>query len=195
MSWILGEWREVESSPSTGKCSARPAGKPGDFLLALQHLRRSLPRHSIPAAINTGRPVCVFQGMAESIGPMWANQNPILSRGRTASRQARPRPRTKERVGRTTLFSSSTMSSDRLFLDRVGRHQSPSLLHRRSQNNTHSSQAWGKGDISTLPGTRHFYFALTLSVSHQHLCLDLATILREQSCALGMGICREEAKR
>jgi len=32
------------------------------------------------------------------------------------------------------LFSSSAMSSGRLFLDRVGRHQSPSPLHRRDQN-------------------------------------------------------------
>jgi hypothetical protein len=46
----------------------------------------------------------------------------------------RPRPQVKERVGRTTLFSSSAMSSGRLFLDRVGRHQSPSPLHRRDQN-------------------------------------------------------------
>jgi hypothetical protein len=46
----------------------------------------------------------------------------------------RPRAQVKERVGRTTLFSSSAMSSGRLFLDRVGRHQSPSPLHRRDQN-------------------------------------------------------------
>ena len=46
----------------------------------------------------------------------------------------RPRAQVQERVGRTTLFSSSAMSSGRLFLDRVGRHQSPSPLHRREQN-------------------------------------------------------------
>jgi len=34
----------------------------------------------------------------------------------------RPRAQVKERVGRTTLSSSSSMSSGRLFLDRVGRH-------------------------------------------------------------------------
>ena len=45
-----------------------------------------------------------------------------------------PATQVKERVGRTTLFSSSAMSSGRLFLDRVGRHQSPSPLHRRDQN-------------------------------------------------------------
>jgi hypothetical protein len=52
---FLGEWREGKVRPVTGKCSARPAGKPGDFLLVLEPLRRSLRRHSIPAASkNTG---------------------------------------------------------------------------------------------------------------------------------------------
>jgi hypothetical protein len=53
------------------------------------------------------------------------------------------------------------MSSDRLFLDRVGRHQSPSPLHRHEQSNTHISKPRPKGDISTLQRRRHFYFALT----------------------------------
>jgi hypothetical protein len=48
----------------------------------------------------------------------------------------RPRAQVKERVGRTTPFSSSAMSSGRLFLDRVGRHQSPSPLHRHDQDNS-----------------------------------------------------------
>jgi hypothetical protein len=65
------------------------------------------------------------------------------------------------RDGRRAPYPSSAMSSGRLFLDRVARQQSPSPLHRHSQNNTHSSEARAKGDISTLPGGRHFYFALT----------------------------------
>jgi hypothetical protein len=48
----------------------------------------------------------------------------------------RPRAQVKERVGRTTPFSSSAMSSGRLFLDRVGRHQSPSPLRRHGQHNS-----------------------------------------------------------
>ena len=48
----------------------------------------------------------------------------------------RPRAQVKERVGRTTLFSSSAMSSGRLFLDRGGRHQSTSPLRRHPQNNS-----------------------------------------------------------
>jgi hypothetical protein len=53
-------------------------------------------------------------------------------------------------------------SSGRLFLDRVGRHQSPSPLHRPSQFNMRFSQAPVIGDISTLPAGGHFYFALTI---------------------------------
>jgi hypothetical protein len=57
--------------------------------------------------------------------------------------------------------SSSAMSSDRLFLDRVARQHCPSPLHRQSQNNMRSQQAQAKGDISILPARGHFYFALT----------------------------------
>jgi hypothetical protein len=48
----------------------------------------------------------------------------------------RPRYRAIGRAGRNyTSCPSSAMSSDRLILDRVGRHQSPSPLHRHPQNN------------------------------------------------------------
>jgi hypothetical protein len=69
-------------------------------------------------------------------------------------------PDSKARRKETRLPIVAT-SSDRLFLDRVGRHQSPSPLHRHSQFNMHFSQAPAKGDISTLPAGGHFYFALT----------------------------------
>ena len=47
----------------------------------------------------------------------------------------RPRYQAIGRAGRNyTSCPSSAMSSDRLILDRVGRHQSPSPLHRRHQN-------------------------------------------------------------
>ena len=42
--------------------------------------------------------------------------------------------RVRERAGRITLSPIVLMSSGRLFLDRVGRHQSPSPLHRQAQN-------------------------------------------------------------
>ena len=44
---------------------------------------------------------------------------------------------------------------------RVARQQGPSLLHRHTQINMQFSDAWAKGDILTLPGRGHFYFALT----------------------------------
>jgi hypothetical protein len=62
-SWLVNrrKWREGESSPYTGKFSARPAGKPG-YLLAKENLRRSLPRHFFHSvAKNTERSVCVFK--------------------------------------------------------------------------------------------------------------------------------------
>jgi hypothetical protein len=67
-------------------------------------------------------------------------------------------PGHKARRKKTRLPIVAT-SSDRLFLDRVGRHQSPSPLHRHPQFNMHFSQARQKGtfllcqqgDISTLP--------------------------------------------
>jgi hypothetical protein len=122
-----------------------------------------------------------FEGMAESIGPMLVKPNPGGGTGRLPDHERRVPPtlsndkvthrlrleaigpvtQAKERVGRTTLLSSSAMSSDRLFLDRVARQHCPSPLHRHPQITTHSSQAQAKGDISTLLGRGHFYFALT----------------------------------
>ena len=86
----------------------------------------------------------------------------IKSWGRsTASRWSAPGP-AKGRDGRNAPCSSSAMSSGRLFLDRVARQQSPSPLHRHEQINMHSAESQAKGDISTLPGRGHFYFALTV---------------------------------
>ncbi len=54
------------------------------------------------------------------------------------------------------------MSSGRLFLDRVGRHQSLSPLYRHTQTNMHFLKRQDKGNISTLPAGGHFYFVLTM---------------------------------
>src|SRR5215471_16061918 len=70
--------------------------------------------------------------MAESINPMEG-----LCKPKDPSRTPPPvdlRARIRERAGRITLSPIVLMSSGRLFLDRVGRHQSPSSLHRRDQN-------------------------------------------------------------
>jgi hypothetical protein len=62
------------------------------------------------------------------------NQKPNPEDGTVPPPAGQPRTQVKERAGRITLFSSSAMSSGRLFLDRVARQQSPSPLHRRDQN-------------------------------------------------------------
>jgi hypothetical protein len=76
----------------------------------------------------------------------------------------RPRTQVEERVGRTTLCSSSAMSSDRLFLDRGARQHCPSPLHRHGQTTTPPHPARLKPDISTLQRIGHFYFALTSKI-------------------------------
>jgi hypothetical protein len=72
-----------------------------------------------------------------------------------------PRAPVKGRDGRTAPHPSSTMSSGRLFLDRVARQHCPSPLHRHGQNNMHPLPAPAEQDISTLQRIGHFYFALT----------------------------------
>jgi hypothetical protein len=69
-----------------------------------------------------------------------------------------PDPEARRKETRLPIVATS---SGRLFLDRVGRHQSPSPLHRHTQFNMRFSQAPAIGDISTLPAGGHFYFALT----------------------------------
>src|ERR1022692_5016768 len=81
--------------------------------------------------------------------------------GRIPPPVGRPRGPAKGRDGRTAPCSSSAMSPDRLFLDRVARQQCPSPLHRQCPTNTHPLPAPSKPDISTLQRVGHFYFALT----------------------------------
>ena len=107
------------------------------------------------AGISTLR----FQGMTESIAPMCSTNLARIYRVPVGSG-----PDHQARRKETRLLIVAT-SSGRLFLDRVGRHQSPSPLHRHTQFNMHFSQAPAKGDISTLPARGHFYFALTLSLT------------------------------
>ena len=75
-----------------------------------------------------------FPGIPESIGPMWWSKPNHLDLGwGAASRWSAPGP-SKGRDGinyAPCSSASSAMSSGRLFLDRVARQQSPSLLHRQ----------------------------------------------------------------
>jgi hypothetical protein len=162
---IRRQWREGESSPATGNLSARPAGKPGS-LFAKERLRRSLLRHCLVATAKHPQfSGCVFKAWRNLSGPMWfQDRNQTPGRGRAASRRSAPSPGKRTRRKGRAPSHRPQMSSDRLFLDRVGRHQSPSPLYRHPQFNMHFSHAPAKGDISTLPAGGHFYFALTPSV-------------------------------
>jgi hypothetical protein len=153
-----------QSSPFTGKLSARPAGKPGDFLIAKESLRRSLPRHLLPApAKNTEAPQYAFlEAWRNLSGPMGfqkSKPNPEPRPNRLPPVRLSPGKGTRREDHAPS--HRPQMSSGRLFLDRVGRHQSPSPLHRHEQHNMRSPEDRGEGDISTLPAWGHFYFALT----------------------------------
>ena len=135
MSAIRRTWREVESSPLTGKLSARPAGKPGDFLIAKESLRRFLPRHHIATKNNTEGPQYAFLKAWRNLsGPMgFPKQNQTLGWEPTASRWSAPGPGKRTRREDHALSHRPQMSSDRLFLDRVARQHCPSPLPRQTQ--------------------------------------------------------------
>lgn len=88
--------------------------------------------------------------------------NPSLSWNRCLP-PAAPDPSSRTRREEHALLIVP-MSSGRLFLDRVGRHQSPSPLHRHAQTNTHFPSHYSKPELSILLGRGTFYFALTLKV-------------------------------
>ena len=162
----IGRWRE-------GKVRPLPGNSPHDRLVSRvifsslkESLRRSLRRHWFPQLQRTilGAQYAFFKAWRNLSGPMWfpkQTQNQTLGRDRAASRRSAPSPGSRTRREEHAPSHRPQMSSGRLFLDRVARQQSPSLLHRQPQHNTHSSGDRAKGDISTLLGGRHFYFALT----------------------------------
>jgi len=161
---IQQEVARRQSSPDTGKFSARPAGKPGSEFVK-ESLRRSLRCHWLPAPINTAAPPYAFSEAWRNLSVRCGSKPKTKPWVETILPPAgRPRAQGKGRAGRITPFSLSAMSSGRLILDRVGRHQSPSLLPRQEQNNTRSREYQGKGDISILRRERHFYFALTQAI-------------------------------
>ena len=171
---IRREWHEGESSPRTGKLSARPAGKPGVF--SRQREFATIPY--LPLRFHRRQHYAAglrFSGMAESIGPMGfkvksKNQNHLNPSGEPPPVGRPPAPG-KGRDGRNYApCSSSAMSSGRLFLDRVARQQGPSPLHRHTQHNMPLSVSPAKGDISILLGRGHFYFALTIHCPLLTIC-------------------------
>jgi len=165
MNSIQKEWREGKVRPIPGNSPHDPAGRPGYF--SRQREFATIPSRPLLSALQRTilrRPVCVFKAWRNLSGPMWfpkPKQNQTLGWGRAASRWSAPGPGSRTWREDHAPSHRPQMSSGRLFLDRGARQQSPSLLHRQPQNNTHSSSDWAKGDISTLPGRGHFYFALT----------------------------------
>jgi hypothetical protein len=166
MGLILGEWREGKVRPSPGNAPrAQPVSRGMSSLWSICDDPFGATRFP-QLQVLPGPSVGVFQAWRNLSGPMGAqpqnqSQNQILGRDHTASRWSAPGPGQRTRREDHALSHRPQMSSGRLFLDRVARQHCPSSLHRRSQINTHSERAGAKGDISTLPGTRHFYFALT----------------------------------
>jgi hypothetical protein len=151
-------WREVKRRPVQGN-------SPNDRMLRGPDCNRpkrvyadsfpATPSPQFPRIRNI--PGRRFLRHAESIGPMWS----LDLRAECRLPLVGPRAPVKERDGRSAFCSSSAMSSDRLFLDRVARQHCPSPLHRHGQTNTHPLPASPKQDISTLQRIGHFYFALT----------------------------------
>src|SRR3954469_9554401 len=132
-----------------GFAQAAPAVSDADM-----HPATRFPQQLVPG----GRYAFLRHGGIYLVRWGFKNQNQNLGRDHTASRWSAPSPGQRTRREDHALSYRPQMSSGRLFLDRVGRHQSPSPLHRRSQNNTHSSGHETKGDISTLPARGNFYF-------------------------------------
>jgi hypothetical protein len=152
--WREGKVRQILGGSPHGRLRRGP-----DFQPLKESLRRSLPRRLAETASNkTEAPQLRFLRQAESIRPMAGRCRSLDRSSSLPPGCSFPSPRTR-REARILLIVR--MSSDRLFLDRVGRHQSPSPLHRHEQSNTHLSKPRPKGDVSTLRRTRHFYFALT----------------------------------
>ena len=145
----------------TGKLSARPAGKPGNFSRSGEFATIPSPPCLLPSATLPGAPDAFFEAGRNLSGPMWSeHQNQTPERSRAASRWSAPSPGSRTRREDRAPSHRPQMSSGRLFLDRVGRHQSPSPLHRHEQINMHSLGVQSKGDISTLPGRATFLFCL-----------------------------------
>lgn len=139
----------------------RASGWSAGGFFALASLRRFLLR--LTPFANPGQPEDIrmrFLRNAESIRPMWGmNQSLGRSRGLPPI-DSSPNSRTFREEDVLPIIQ---MSSDRLFLDRVDRHQSPSPLHRQAQTNTHFSVASKKGTFLLCWNGGHFYFAATLN--------------------------------
>jgi hypothetical protein len=158
--------REVarrQGSPCTGKLSARPAGKPGDFFIVKGEFATfpSSPLGSRSHKILRRLSMRFLKAWRNLSGPMgFQKPNQTLGQDRAASRRSAPSPGKRTCREDHAPSHRPQMSSGRLFLDRVARQHCPSPLHRHTQINMQSSGVRAKGDISTLPGMGTFLLCL-----------------------------------
>ena len=157
--------REVERRPVPGSSPDDRMRRGPDYYRPKRACADPFPATPWPRLPKPGRVSGMrFLRQAESIGPMGLNCKSKNRRpgGGVPPPVGRPPSPSKERDGRSALCSSSAMSSDRLFLDRVARQHCPSPLHRQVQTTMHLHPEPPERDISTLQGIGHFYFALTI---------------------------------
>lgn len=182
--WCGGKVRPVQGNAPQGRLLRGPDSQP-----LKERLRRSHPHHPVTVlSNNTGAPSLrfprhggIYQSDAAHLQP-----NPGAEAGRLPP--VGPEAQVEERAGRNTLSLIVPMSSGRLFLDRVGRHQSPSPLHRHAQTTTHFPRGPSNPERSTLLGTGTFYFALTpanrASNAEIWSCQTTARVTALRSCSL-----------
>ena len=140
-------WREVERRPV-------PGNSPNDRMLRGPDCNRPkrVCADAFPATPSPrqpgieGIPGMRFSGMTESIGPMSSqNRNQTNLRAGYRFPLVGPRAQVQGRDGRSAPYPSSTMSSGRLFLDRVARQHCPSPLHRQTHPKT--VPGWGTMEL------------------------------------------------
>lgn len=151
-----------QSSPFTGKRSAGPDSTWAGFS-TLQRAFATIPSHHPVTVLskNTGAPSLRFRRHGGIYQSDVAQRQPNPGAEADCLPLVGPESQVEERAGRNALSLIVQMSSGRLFLDRVGRHQSPSPLRRHAQTTTHFPCGHSKPERSTLPGSGTFYFALT----------------------------------
>ena len=155
--WRGGKVRPLQGNAPQGRLRRGP-----DSMPLKERLRRSHPHHPVTVrSTNTGAPSLRFprHGGIYQSDVAHLQPNPGAEAGRLPP--VGPEAQVEERAGRSTLSLIVPMSSGRLFLDRVGRHQSPSPRHRHAQTTTHFPGGLSKPERSTLLGSGTFYFALT----------------------------------
>ena len=111
--WRQGKVRPVQGNPPHDRLVSR-----GIFSSLKESLRRSLECHS---CLYTEAPQYAFSQAWRNLSVRCGQTKTKPWGGTVPPPDGRPRAQVKERAGRITLFSSSAMSSGRLFLDRVAR--------------------------------------------------------------------------